>query len=198
MSALVVIMPLYLKRVLDTSAENTVFVFAPAALGLVLGLRWAPRIGHALGEERVTAAGLLGFAACVGTLGFVVPLRAWLNGEVGLPLDSFADLAGMESLVLIAMFLSVPAGFASALVSVNARSLLLARTPPARRGQVIATQSLLGNLGALPPTLLAGIAADLFGVEPIAVAIAVALPGAALAARVVRRPVPLPSASPSS
>jgi MFS family permease len=193
MSALVVIMPLYLRRVLDTSAENTVFVFAPAAIGLVLGLRYAPRIGHAIGEERVATAGLVGFATCVGALGFVEGLRSLLVDEARLPLDRIADVSGVTSLALIVMLVSIPAGFASALVSVAARSLLLARTPPARRGQVVATQALLGNIGALAPTLLAGVAADLFGVKPIAVAIAVILPGVAIAARIAHRPVPAPS-----
>ncbi len=198
MSSLVVIMPLYLKRVLDTSAENTVFVFAPAALGLVLGLRYAPRISHAIGEQRVATGGVLGFAMCVGALGFVVRLREIAVIDLRLPLNEIADLVGIPSLVLIAMLLSVPAGFASALVSVAARSLLLARTPPSRRGQVIATQSLIGNLGALIPTLLAGVAADLFGVEPIAIAIAVVLTGAMVAARLVRPPLVMPSTSPSA
>jgi hypothetical protein len=79
---------------------------------------------------------------------------------------------------------------------VSARSVLLARTPPAVRGQVIATQSLLQNLGALAPTLLAGVAADLFGVERVAVALAVLMAGGAIAALTVYRPLPVPSVSP--
>lgn len=198
MSALVVIMPLYLKRVLGTGAENTVFVFAPAAIGLVLGLRFAPLLGHAVGEQRAATGGLIGFAGCVAALGFAAPLRTFLDNGLRLPVDRVADLASIPPLVIIAMLLSIPAGFTSALVSVTARSLLLARTPSARRGQVIATQSLIGNVGALVPTLLAGLAADLFGIEPIAVAIAVAIAGGAVAARIVgRRPVPLASPSPT-
>ena len=189
MSSLVVIMPLYLRRVLDTAAENTVFVFAPAALGLVLGLRYAPRIGRVVGERRTATMALIGFAVCVGSLGFVKQLHGFLTDGMQLPLNQVAELASIPRLVLIAMLLSIPAGFASALVSVTARSVLLARTPSSARGQVIATQSLLGNLGALVPTLLAGIAADLVGVEPIAVAIAVAIAAGALAAHTVgRRP----------
>ena len=42
-------MPLYLKGVLNTGAENTVFVFAPAALGLLIGLRAAPVLARAIG-----------------------------------------------------------------------------------------------------------------------------------------------------
>src|SRR3954447_10230497 len=64
-SALVVIMPLYLKGVLNTGAENTVFVFAPAALGLVLGLRLSPVIDRIFGERHSATLGLFLFALCV-------------------------------------------------------------------------------------------------------------------------------------
>ena len=65
---------------------------------------------------------------------------------------------------------------------------MLARTPPDMRGQVIATQSLFQNMGALIPTLLAGIAADIIGVQRVAVAIAVLTAGGALAALTIYRP----------
>jgi MFS family permease len=197
MSALVVIVPLYLRGVLDTPAENTVFVFAPASLGLVLGLRVAPRIGAALGEQRVAVGALLGFALCVGALGFVVDFRAFLNDGLGLPLDRAADLLRIPALTLVAMLISIPAGFCSAIVGVAARSIVLGRTPPGRRGQAVATVSLTQNVGALVPTLLAGIAADAFGVERVAVAIAVAIAAVGIAAQLAVRPLPvvLPAAS---
>ena len=191
MSSLVVIVPLYLRGVLDTPAENTVFVFAPASLGLVLGLRVAPRIGAALGEQRVAVGALLGFALCVGSLGFVTDLRGLLNDGIGFPLDRLADLVRIPSLTLLAMLISIPAGFCSALVGVTARSLVLGRTPPARRGQTLATVSLMQNIGALLPTLLAGIAADAVGVERVAVAIAVALAAGGIAIQTVVRPLPV-------
>jgi MFS family permease len=79
------------------------------------------------------------------------------------------------------MVLSVPAGFASAVVGVSARAVLLAQTPEAARGQVVATQNVLGNVGALVPTLLAGITADWLGVRAIAVAIGLIILGGAFA-----------------
>ncbi|MDP9358694.1 MAG: hypothetical protein M3R02_26130, partial [Chloroflexota bacterium] len=151
---------------------------------------------RAIGERRTATIALIGFAACVAALGFVRPLHDLLDQRLGLPMDLIADLVGIPRLVAIAMLLSIPAGFASALVSVTARSVLLARTPPSLRGQVVATQSLINNIGALVPTLLAGIAADLVGVEPIAIAIAVVIFTGALAAHTVsRRAIPLVSAS---
>jgi hypothetical protein len=86
------------------------------------------------------------------------------------------------------MTLSVPAGMATAIGSVSARSVMLARTPPDMRGQVIATQSLFQNVGALIPTLLAGVTADIIGVQRVAVAIAILTAGGALAALTIYRP----------
>jgi MFS family permease len=192
MSALVVIVPFYLERVLGTSKENTVFVFAPAALGLVLGLRTAPMLGRLFGERMIATASLFVFAACVGSLGFVERAHELLTEVFRLPLDRIADTLSISPLILVAMLISIPAGFASALVNVAARSILLSRTPEQVRGQVIATQGLIGNIGALVPTLLAGIATDLFGVQPIAVAIALAIMIVALAAYTWGRRPPLP------
>ena len=189
MTSLVVIMPIYLERVLGTAKENTVFVFAPAALGLVAGLRVAPLVGRVAGAGRVATLSLVGFAAIIGSFGFVGPLANFLEGRLLLPLAEVADLAGLSPLVLLSMLLSIPAGFASALVGVTTRSVLLDRTPPSARGQVIATQNLIGNLAALVPTLLTGAIADIVGVQPIAVAVAIVMVGGAFLAHVLyRRP----------
>lgn len=197
LSSILVIVPLYLGRVLETPSENSVFVFAPAALGLVIGLRYAPSVGRIFGEQRVATAGLIGFAACVAAVGFVEPFRTFLVSGLRLPIDQIADLVRIPSLVLITMLISIPAGAFTAFVNVTARTLLLGHTPPTRRGQTVATSQLLVNVGALVPTLLAGIAADLFGVERVAVAIAVVLIVGCIAARAVTRPLPLATPSPT-
>ena len=197
MSALVVIVPLYLKRVLDAPTENSVFIFAPAAIGLFAGLRFAAPLGRWLGPPRVAAFGLLGFAVCVGALGLVEEIRHGLVAA-GLPFDQFADLLRIPSLVLLVMLVAVPAGFFSATVSVTTRAILLGQTAPSRRVQTIATTALVGNLWALLPTLLAGIAADRFGVERVAIATALALAVGGVAAWTVVRPVPLRPVAASS
>jgi MFS family permease len=194
-SALVVITPLYIRGILNTAAENTVFVFAPGALGLVVGLRLSSWIGRMLGPRRVATWGLILFASCIGSLGFVGSIHRFLTAGLGLPINQVAATLHVPPLILIVMVISIPAGFASSVVSVSSRSVLLARTPAASRGQVIATQSLIQNVGALIPTLVAGIAADLFGVERVAVAIAALMAAGAVAALTKFRPVPAAAAT---
>lgn len=187
-SALIVIVPLYLTAVLNTNAENTVFVFAPAGVGLLLGLRFAPLVAGLIGGRRTATASLMLFALCLGAFGYVEEVRTLLTDRLLLPVDWVADLVGVAPLILVVMMLSIPAGLATSMGSVAARSVLLQRTPVLLRGQVIATQSVFQNVGALVPTLLAGIAADLFGVERVAVAIGVLLAVGALAALTIYRP----------
>jgi len=187
-SALVVIMPLYLKGVLNTGAENTVFVFAPASLGLLVGLRVAPILNRVIGGRRSATFALIFFSINVAMFGYVGHVLHFFDDRMHWPIGEIAHTLGLAPITLMVMLLSVPSGFATSLGSVSARSVMLARTPPDMRGQVIATQSLFQNMGALIPTLLAGIAADLLGVERVAVAIAVLTAGGALAALTIYRP----------
>ncbi len=189
-TALIVMVPLYLKGVLNTAAANTVFVFAPAAIGLVLGLRLASAIDQWFGTRRVAGYGLVLFAACIASLGFVGQLHHFLNHVLHIPTDHIARWLSVPPLIFLVMLISIPTGFASAIVSVSARSVLLSRTAPSLRGQVIATQSLLQNVGALIPTFLTGIAADLFGVKIVAVAIAFFIAFGAMVAQAIFRPAP--------
>jgi sugar phosphate permease len=187
-SALVVLMPLYLKGVLNTGAENTVFVFAPAALGLLIGLRSAPILARTIGGRRTATMALMLFSATVATFGYVNYALDFFDNTLNLPVGELARALGLAPVTMMVMLLSVPAGMATSIGSVAARSVLLARTPADMRGQVIATQSLFQNVGALIPTLLAGVAADVIGVQRVAVAIAIVTAGGALAALTIYRP----------
>jgi hypothetical protein len=170
-SALIVLMPLYLKGVLNTGAENTVFVFAPAALGLLIGLRLAPILSRVIGGRRTATMALMLFSGTVAMFGYVDHVLTFVDETANLPVGELARALGLAPITLMVMFLSVPSGMATAIGSVSARSVMLARTPPDMRGQVIATQSLFQNVGALIPTLMAGIAADIVGVQRVAVGI---------------------------
>jgi MFS family permease len=173
MSALVVIIPFYLERVLNTSKENTVFVFAPAAIGLLIGLRLAPVVARMIGERRAAFGAVIVFGVCIFALGFIEQSYWLLNDVLRLPLDQITDFIKISPVVLLTMIVTIPAGMAMSIVNVASRSILLHRTPGHVRGQVIASQGLIGNIIGLVPTLLAGLATDLFGVVPVAVALAV-------------------------
>lgn len=183
MSALVVIIPFYLERVLNTSKENTVFVFAPAAIGLVLGLRLAPPVARAIGERMAAFLAVCLFGFCIFALGFIQQSYWFFNDVLHLPLDQMTDVMRISPVVFLTMIVSIPAGMSMSVVNVAARSILLHRSPGYVRGQVIASQGLIGNIIGLAPTLLAGLATDLFGVIPVAVGIAILIIAGGIFAR---------------
>lgn len=187
-SALVVLLPLYLRGVLNTGAENTVFVFAPAALGLLIGLRLAPVVGSIIGGRRTATVALIFFALVVGMLGYIDHVLMFFDEILNLPVAEAANRLGLAPLTLMVMLLSVPAGLATSIGSVSARSVMLVRAPAEMRGQVIATQSLFQNVGALIPTLMAGIAADIIGVQRVAIGLSAFILCGALAALTIYRP----------
>ncbi len=173
LSALVVIAPIYLTNILDSSSENTVFVFAPAAVGVIAGLRMATFLARHIELRLLATAGLIVFAGCVAAFGFMSDIYRFLVDTLQLPLDALADAVRIAPLALMVMLFSVPAGFSSSVVGVAARTTTLLRAPRGTHGKVIATQSLMQNIGALLPTLMAGILADVIGVERVAIVIAV-------------------------
>lgn len=188
LSALVVIAPIYLTRILNTASENTVFVFAPAAIGVLIGLRAAPYLGKHFGLRWVAIYGLALFALSIASFGFLGDIHWLLVDTFHLPIDRIAIALRIPPLALLVMFFSIPAGFASSIVGVASRTITLERTPMQFRGQVIATQSLVQNLGALVPTMLAGIAADQLGVERVAIIIALLILTGMSAAFFISRP----------
>ncbi len=182
MSTLVVIVPYYLVDVLNTDAGNTVFVFAPAVFGLIVGLQLAALLGKLIGHTRLGLLGLIGFATCIALLGLIDQFIEVLN-ESSVEMESLENQLGLSARISATMLLSVPAGFCSAITNVAARTVLLERAPEDARGQVLATQSTLSNAIALVPTITVGLAIDLVGVRPVAFAIALLLIVGAIAGR---------------
>ena len=190
LSSLLAIVPAYLENVLNTGANNTVFVFAPAVIGLVVGLRIAPPLGRWLGHGRIAIAATICFAFSAAAFGAIDSV-ARLIDTAGIPLASVADQRGLPTRTAATMLVSIPAGFFSAIVNVAARAVLLEVAPDDARGQVFAMQGVIGNAGALIPTLLAGIAVDLLGARPVAIVLALSLLVATIAAIRYARALPV-------
>jgi len=161
------LMPLFTREVLDIPVRNAIFVFLPAAVGVLAGLRLVESL-----ERRVARGWLVG-------VGFMLLAAAFLG------LSLTGTFAGMiEELNLLGLFspgpfgeraarigvtiaFSVVAAFAYSVVGVASRSLVNERMPLDIQGRVFAAQVVLTNLASIPPILLAGLLAEGFGVGPV-------------------------------
>jgi len=169
-----VLVPRYMQSVLQVAPADAVFIFAPTGVGALLGLRALPWIAQRLGKGRVVVVGLVGLALCLVALGFVERIADLMEGTENLnPFASNGRVAGLSLLVTLTMALTGPLGFAYALVNAPAQTILHERAPAEMRGRVFASQLVLANLVSIGPLVLIGGVADLYGVSPVLLSIAI-------------------------
>jgi len=161
MSALVMILgmlaPGFAVRVLGLRPEDSVLVFAPAGVGLLVMTLIMGRFGHNLPRAKTNGISML---------------------IIGLSFASFGWLArvltGFPLLVSVAA-VSTTLGMSMSAVSIVGQTMLQEESPPALHGRVFAVRFMMNNLIGLPPMLLIGIMADLWGIPAIMFGIGVVL-----------------------
>lgn len=170
-----VLVPRYMQAVLKVAPDKAVTIFAPVGVGALLGLRALPYIANKLGHNRTVIAGMCGMALTVVLLGSVEPIAHLLKRTEYLnPFDE-QRAGGLSVLVLLTMAFAGPMGFAYALVNAPAQTVLHERAPAEMRGRVFAAQVVLANAVGILPLIAAGAVADIFGVSPVLIAIALTM-----------------------
>jgi MFS family permease len=124
-------------------AQVSVKLIVPAALGMVIGAIVVGQFFHKTHKAKIINVGIAIAVLSLISIGFVSKLKA---------LPFYTPLV-----VVIAFIL----GFANALVSVSAQTLLQEHSTDEERGKIFGTLNMMMNLAASLPVLLAGITADL-------------------------------------
>jgi Na+/melibiose symporter-like transporter len=187
------LMPRFIENVLAIPVRNAIFVLLPAALGIVAGLRLVQWLERRVAKPWLVGGGFTLLATSFIMLALTRPLGVLLEDMnlVGLfdpgPLNETAARIG------VVIVFSTLVAFSYAVVGVASRALVNERMPVAIQGRVFAAQTVLTNLASIPPILLAGLLATVFGVEPVLVLTTVILVGVAAwaAAQTAARPEPL-------
>jgi MFS family permease len=165
------LVPRYVRDVLDIAPDNAVFVFAPVAVGAVVGLRTLRWLTARLDKQVVVTIGLFGIAGSLLALAAVDPISGLVEqagaGQfvqaLGRVQPRFATFT-LSVIVLVTMICAVPMGFFYALVNAPAQTIIHERAPADMRGRFFGTQLLLANCSSLVLLLVAGAAADALGV----------------------------------
>lgn len=164
--------PGYVTRVIGVRPDDSVFVMAPAGIGIIAGIiglsRW--RVAKTLAIN----VGLFGMGLALFGLAVVQPV-------IGLiPVPEIGPMSSKWLLVGSVMALAFVLGVAFGLVQVPGQTILAERAPAHMRGKVFAVQLTLGSVISVGPLLLLGGLADVFGVTSIIVALATAITGLAI------------------
>ena len=170
-----IMVPRYMQAILKVrDLSSSVTVFAPVAIGALIGLRFVPGIVARLGKTRTVALGLFGIAACLTAMGFIEVIASALQHT-----DRFNPFAsgihrvfGLSILVALTMAFAGPLGFAYAMLNTPAQTTLHERIPVDMRGRVLASQMVLANGVALVPLVVVGGIADLLGISTTILVIA--------------------------
>lgn len=178
------IAPTYLRDVLGLSIEAGALVLTPAAAGVAIGLRVAGPLARRAPHAALSSFGFAAFAGLLLALAFVNEEAAFLGGYGAFAWLETLRLGSFDGGALLAMCCAAPLGFAWAIVSVAAQTVLNDRVPLALQGRVLATQGAMAAVAVSLPVLAAGALGDWLGVRPVLAILAAGLVAAAV--RVLR------------
>jgi MFS family permease len=158
------LIPGFAERLLNVRAEDSVFIMAPAGIGMVVGTALLNRWGDRFEKHFLTNLGLFIVAACLAMTGGLAFLAVWLTAG-NTPLIELPTLGQVSVVVPPIMALALVAGFGFVAIMVPAQTFLQERAPVELRGRVFAVQLMLSNLASIVPLLLLGGLADVIGVD---------------------------------
>ncbi|MCH7578843.1 MAG: MFS transporter [Chloroflexi bacterium] len=158
--------PIYVRDVLHADPTNTVYVFAPAGVGALVAMAFAPRLIDRIGERMSAAIGFLIATVSLFLLGavdFVSPVLAPISAMNALFVVGIDPGEEVRAAGSIALF----AGFATTLTAVAVQIYINRRVPVLQQGRTFGLQNVLTNAAAMVPLLALGGLAVRTGVEPI-------------------------------
>lgn len=177
-TALVIVIvaaPSFIDDILRTAPENAVYIFAPGAVGLAVGLVSAPVL---LKFSPPRPLVMLGYALVVGvilTLPFVREVARELDQRTFVPLQQTEELLRVRREIATTVLLLPFAGLGISLVRVAARTAVYQHAPENTVAQVFATQSGIGSLVSLAPTLAAGLLVDWADAQAVFLTVGIAM-----------------------
>ena len=166
------LVPRFVRDVLDLDADNAVFIFAPTGMGALLALRMLPWLGRRFTPSGIVTGGLFALAAAIIAFGGVSFLVEFLQEQQPFGALGPDQVGGVSLLVFITLLLAFPLGVSYALVNAPAQTVLHERAPEAMRGRLFGAQLMLANAISMLMLLLIGGLADASGVEVALFAVA--------------------------
>jgi MFS family permease len=175
-----ILIPRYMRDVIDVPADSAALVFAPTGIGALIGLRFIPVFAKK-GKNRVVVIGLAGIAVCLVLLALVNPIaELWESAPASVDPSRFLRVSLLQALV---MCFAGPMGFFYALLNAPAQTVLHERAPPEMRGRIFATQVVSANFISLVPLLAIGAITDLLNVTVVLLLLAAIVGGTAAISR---------------
>lgn len=150
--------PMYVQDALNVDPANAFYVFAPASVGLIVALLFAPLMIKLL-RERLTA--IIGFMIVGGAMAALGLIGEVTQRTAGLTLD----IPGVGTRVETAAQISVFLGFGMTIAAAATQTYIGKYVPDEIHGRIFALLGTFKDGLAIPPLLAIGAIAGVVGVE---------------------------------
>ncbi len=168
------LVPRFVKDVLEKNPDDSVFIFWPVGLGAILALRLLTVLGRRYSPTGIVTVGLFGLAVAIAAMGAVDFLVDFLQDEQPWGRLGPDQVLGESLLVVVVVILAFPMGIAYALVNAPAQTVLHERAPADMRGRVFSAQLMLANAISMFALLFIGVLTDAVGVAAVLFVVGVA------------------------
>ncbi|NOZ70389.1 MAG: MFS transporter [Chloroflexi bacterium] len=149
-------------RVLGLAPEDSVLVFAPAGLGMVLAMVVLGKWGNRIDQGWLQTGLIIGVGISFLVLGYISRDYTTLRIPI---FDVYPQK--MVSLTTMVALVSMSIGFGLYSINTVAQTIIQSLTPAKLRGRVFTVQSMLTYLVGLIPLMLAATLADLIGIPSL-------------------------------
>ena len=182
--------PRYMVAVVGIRADDTVYVLAPAGVGLAIGALVIGRLTRWVPKELLILIGIVGVGIGLFLLSVVGPFWNFIFHGVLALFISPEDMPRLVSEVSMVGLVAGVTGLALSLILIPSQTSLQEQAPVASRGRIFAVQIMLGNVASILPLVFIGSLADVVGVPQVLVILTVSLFGFAyVASRVYRQKI---------
>lgn len=171
---LAMLAPRYVVVLVGIQPEDSVFLFAPAGLGILAMTLLMNRLATRFGEMPLAYTGGLLLGLALVAMAVVPSFAGALHPMARYLFHGTDPLPGQVILVPPLMILSAIIGTGLALATIPAQSVLMGRAPIQSRGRIFSVVLMMGNVAAITPLAFLGALADLVGVATAAGLVGVA------------------------
>jgi MFS transporter, DHA3 family, macrolide efflux protein len=174
------LIPKYIEDTLGLPVDVGAVILTPAAIGVALGLQIANFLAHRLSHAVLSTFGFAAFVISLGLVTFVNQEAGFLSGYGWFAWLADINIGNFDGGGVLAMMLMLPLGFAYAIVSVSAQTIVNDRVPLHMQGRVLATQAAMSAIASSVPVLIAGALSDAIGVTIVMALVAATIGTAAV------------------
>ncbi|MGC4105282.1 MAG: MFS transporter [Thermomicrobiales bacterium] len=161
------LLPVFVREVLHADPTLSIYIFAPAGIGFLIGTILAPMLVRIIGERALAVVAMTFMVVSAILFGFiteVAPVAAWLNP---LRLLNRADSINLSDLVLAAGVLGVPLNFGSTATGAAVQAYINRVTPIEEQGSTFGIQEVTEQALTVVTLLFAGLVANVTGTRAV-------------------------------